>query len=200
MKLTVYYPLRVSCNCRLGGMEASYSRRAFRSYHNDTDELNISANRMPTSEQETGESEKTTDKWEGACGSPSAASDGAGGDARVPPELRAALPNVVWSTQEEKPDGQQGLAKRFPIRWGQAETRPTGKGPQGSDDQVDWAMVLSHTRDDVSAPLVKQEIAPGGFQPMRVPKPQLLRDVILNECRDREVRSASDGDYHRFAE
>ena len=75
----------------------------------------------------------------------------AGGDARVPPELRAALPNVVWSRQEEKPDDHQ-------------------------------------------------EIAPGGFQPMRVPKPQLLRDVILNECRDREVRSASDGDYHRFAE
>ena len=137
MKLTVYYPLRVSCNCRLGGREDSYSRRAFLLYHNDTNDSNISANRMPTSEQETSESEKTTEKWEG--------------DARVPPELRAALPNVVWSRQEEKPD-------------------------------------------------YHQEIAPGGFQPMRVPKPQLLRDVILNECRDREVRSASDGDYHRFAE
>ena len=154
MKLTVYYPLRVSCNCRLGGREESYSRRAFLLYHNDTNDSNISTDRMPTSEQETSESEKTTEKWEGACASPSAASDGAGGgDARVPPELRAVLPNVVWSTQEEKPDAD------------------------------------GH-----------QEIAPGGFQPMRVPKPQLLRDVILNECRDREVRSASDGDYHRFAE
>ena len=146
----MYYPLRVSCNCRLGGREESYSRTAFTSYHNDTDELDISTDRMPTSEQETGESAKTTEKWEGACASPSAASDGAGGgDARVPPELRAALPNVVWSRQEEKPDDHLGLA---------------------------------------------------GFQPMRVPKPQLLRDVILNECRDREVRSASDRDYHRFAE
>ena len=155
MKLTVYYPLRVSCNCRLGGREDSYSRRAFLLYHNDTNDSNISADRMPTSEQETSESEKTTEKWEGACASPSAASDGAGGgDARVPPELRAALPNVVWSRQEEKPD-------------------------------ADGHQEIAHA---------------GGFQPMRVPKPQLLRDVILNECRDREVRSASDGDYHRFAE
>ena len=156
MKLTVYYPLRVSCNCRHGGREESYSRRAFTSYHNDTNDYNISADRMPTSEQETGEIEKTTEKWEeGACASPSAASDGGagGGDARVPPELRAALPNVVWSRQEEKPDGHQEIAP-----------------------------------------------GPGGFQPMRVPKPQLLRDVILNECRDREVRSASDGVYHRSAE
>ena len=153
MKLTVYYPLRVSCNCRLGGKEESYSCRVFTSYHNDTNELDISADRMPTSEQETGESAKTTEKWEGACASPFAASDsGAGGDARVPPELRAALPNVVWSRQEEKPDGHQEIAHA------------------------------------------------GGFQPMRVPKPQLLRDVILNECRDREVRSASDGDYHRSTE
>ena len=135
---------------------------------------------MPTSEQETGEREKTTEKSEGACASPSAESDGgAGGDARVPPELRAALPNVVWSRQEEKPDADDGhreLAGRFSVRWGEAETRQTGKGR------------------------VKQEIAAGGFQPMRAPKPQLLRDVILNECRDREVRSASDGDYHRCAE
>ena len=35
------------------------------------------------------------------------------------------------------------------------------------------------------------------FIPMRAPKPQLLRDIILKECRNMERQSANDGYYSR---
>ena len=70
-------------------------------------ELTVNACRMPTTEQETG-GEKIT-KGESASRSNVSIVSSDYGDSRIPPELRAALPNVVWSRQEDLSDDKVGV-------------------------------------------------------------------------------------------
>ena len=101
-----FHPLSVLCECRLCKGEDPICRlqrvvdaqRAAQIEHFIEQQI-INAYRMPTNEQETGGEEVTKEER-----SPSSNGSVVGNDSGsngVPPELRAALPNVVWSKQED---------------------------------------------------------------------------------------------------
>ena len=116
MNLTVYY----SCNCRLCkredpdplcGILAQYATfvhpRNSANYRDEVirTESSYYSDRMPTSE--TGGERTTKDERERSSPSNGSILGNDDGDG-VPPELRAAMPNVVWSRQEDPSDDKVG--------------------------------------------------------------------------------------------
>ena len=67
-------------------------------------ELKINSDRMPTSSESGGERTTKEERSSPSNGSILGNDDGDG----VPPELRAAMPNVVWSRQEDPSDDKVG--------------------------------------------------------------------------------------------